>query len=481
MRSGRAEGPRGDGGWDMASRQAYRLLSAFGASVVGLMALGLTSFGRPTAGRGSAGPAAAVAIESVAVRRMDLDTTLLAGGDLMAVQQTAVTCEVEDLAGAEGGGGTLILSIAPNGATVKRGDVLIVLDSSAFDEVLRLEQIEVENARADHRQAELTLESARIALREYRDGIARQRTKQYEGRSAMLRADLERQRDYVAWAERMLEKGYFARAPVLGARQERDRLAHELSVVEQEARVFRDFTAPKEIREFESQIEGAQATFEFQCVRLKAHEERLAMLRKQAGKYTLRAPHDGMVVYPPIFAWRGEPLQPGAEVFQYEDILFLPDLSRMDVEVAIHESVGARVRLGMAADVRITALPGRRFSGKVVSIEMLPRENYKGWENRLHYFARVRLDRTPAGLLPFMSAEVRFDTGRVEDALVIPTEALTMVEDRRSCYVLGPAGPERRSITIGRSTPEFLEVVDGLAEGERVVLHPGRDLSRGEG
>src|SRR5262249_10293003 len=153
-------------------------------------------------------------------------------------------------------------------------------------------------------------------------------------------------------------------------------------------------------------------------------------LRKQAEKFTIRAPHDGMVVYCPMFEWRGIPLQAGTEVFQYEDLFFLPDLSKMEVEVALHESVGARVRVGMTAEARIIALPGQTFSGKVVSIEQLPRYQPKGWETRLEYFARVRLDQTPPGLLPFMSAEVRIDTGRVENALVIPAEAMAMADDQ---------------------------------------------------
>ena len=78
-----------------------------------------------------------------------------------------------------------------------------------------------------------------------------------------------------------------------------------------------------------------------------------------------------------------------------------------------------------------------------------------------------------------MSAEVRFDTGRVEDALVIPPGAMAMAEGQRCCYVLGTAGPERRALTIGHSTPEFLEVTAGLAEGERVVLHPRPEMLRG--
>ena len=131
-------------------------------------------------------------------------------------------------------------------------------------------------------------------------------------------------------------------------------------------------------------------------MRLKAHEERLAALRKQAECYTIRAPHDGMIVYPPIFDWLGRPLRAGLEVFQHEELFHLPDLSRIEVEASIHKSEGAVVRVGMPAEVRIIAQPGRVSPGKVVSLEML-RVNYKGWEMRLNYFARVRLDETGPG------------------------------------------------------------------------------------
>ena len=107
----------------------------------------------------------------------------------------------------------------------------------------------------------------------------------------------------------------------------------------------------------------------------------------------------------------------------------------------------------MKAEIRLAARPGREFSGEVVSMELLPRMNPKGWEERLDFFARVRLDQTPPGLLPFMSAEMRIDTGRIEDALAIPAEAMAMVDGRQCCYVVGPAGLERRPITIRNVTP----------------------------
>ena len=81
----------------MASRRPGRLRSAFGAAFMGLLAVGMTSFAPPAALRGSGRPTPAHAVDSVVVRRMDLDTTLLAGGDLMPSKQTTVTCEVEDV------------------------------------------------------------------------------------------------------------------------------------------------------------------------------------------------------------------------------------------------------------------------------------------------------------------------------------------------------------------------------------------------
>ena len=57
-------------------------------------------------------------IECVVVRRDDLDTTLLAGGDLQPTKQATVTCQVEDVTDSDG---TMVLSVIENGAPSKKG------------------------------------------------------------------------------------------------------------------------------------------------------------------------------------------------------------------------------------------------------------------------------------------------------------------------------------------------------------------------
>ena len=84
------------------------------------------------------------AIEWVRVSREDLDTTLLAGGDLQPAKQTVIDCEVEDITESDG---TIVLSVIPNGSHVKKGDELCRLDSAAIEELARQQEISVGQAR----------------------------------------------------------------------------------------------------------------------------------------------------------------------------------------------------------------------------------------------------------------------------------------------------------------------------------------------
>jgi hypothetical protein len=101
--------------------------------------------------------------------------------------------------------------------------------------------------------------------------------------------------------------------------------------------------------------------------------------------------------------------------------------------------------------------------------------NWRGWDDRVrHFIARVKLDNTPPRLLPFMSASVEIDTGRVMGALVIPVTAMKLEGGRHCCYVLGAAVPERRLISTRHATADLLEVCAGLRPGERVVVQPNQ-------
>jgi hypothetical protein len=71
-----------------------------------------------------------------------------------------------------------------------------------------------------------------------------------------------------------------------------------------------------------------------------------------------------------------------------------------------------------------------------------------------------------------MSAVVTFELPRRDDVLALPHEAVVAEQNPPVCYVVAGDHLERREVQFGQSTTDLIEITDGLAEGEEVVLDP---------
>ena len=176
----------------------------------------------------------------------------------------------------------------PNGSMVKKGDEICRLDSSEIEELTRLEEIQVSQAQASWQQAKLTAETAKIALREYQEGLIKQTTQEFRGRIALGRSDTQRQADRVAWSELMEAKGYLSRSQLLTERQSLAQIQHELRTAEGEFDLFRRFEIPGEIKRLQGQIETAEITQRVEADRLKLEKEQPRLL-SQANRELHRA------------------------------------------------------------------------------------------------------------------------------------------------------------------------------------------------
>ena len=81
-----------------------------------------------------------------------------------------------------------------------------------------------------------------------------------------------------------------------------------------------------------------------------------------------------------------------------------------------------------------------------------------------------------------MSAKVEIMVNKLSDVVYIPVQAVSPDDGKQICYVAGAFKPERREIQVGEFTDEFIEVKNGLREGERVLLRlpDGVETNRGE-
>jgi len=67
-----------------------------------------------------------------------------------------------------------------------------------------------------------------------------------------------------------------------------------------------------------------------------------------------------------------------------------------------------------------------------------------------------------------MTAEVTIHVGTLENVLHVPIQAVTSDGDERVVYL---AGGERRVVEVGEFNDEYIEIKNGLAEGDKVLLH----------
>jgi HlyD family secretion protein len=416
-------------------------------------------------------------IPTTTVRRADLTASLVAGGRVESSQNTEIECQIDRMSIGGGGneftngGSSTILSLLPEGTTVKKGDVLCTLDSSAYEELLRQQKIALEKAQAEYRQAELTLEVAHLAVGEYEDGLLKQTLQDYRGQIALAKSDLQRGADRVEWAKRMLDKGYLSAGQLFNEEFKLASAKLKNAQLLTGLEVYERFSVPGTLRQLKSQVYSAESALAYQAKRVQLTQERLDKIQQQIEYCTIRAPHDGFLVYGDDDS-RMVRIEPGMAVRRRQDLFMLPDLSRMEVLTLLHESVADEVRVGMVARVRVEGLPGRVLEGHVESIAQLPMQDR--WTDIRYFMGHVRLDAIPKGLLPGMSAEVEIRTALRQDVLTIPPDALAVERGRDVCYVRNPDGLERREVKLGKSTRDLLEVVAGLEEGEEVVNDPMR-------
>ena len=171
---------------------------------------------------------------------------------------------------------------------------------------------------------------------------------------------------------------------------------------------------------------------------------------------TLRSPATGMVVEKAVL--EGDRIVPGMTLYR------IADLSRIWVEVDVFERDLGLVEVGQEAQVSFEAYASETFQARVTFI--YPTVSLESRTGRV----RLELD-NPRGLLrPGMYAQVTLAATAGEARVVIPRSALLETGERSLVFVEGADGTlQPRSVTPGRVAGREVEILAGLAAGERVV------------
>jgi Cu(I)/Ag(I) efflux system membrane fusion protein len=154
----------------------------------------------------------------------------------------------------------------------------------------------------------------------------------------------------------------------------------------------------------------------------------------------------------------------GMFVMPQQEVMSLADLSSIWLLAEVFESQADWVKVGNYADVKLSYLPGREWEGKVEYI--YPSLNPKTRTLKV----RLRFDNLQEALKPNMFADVTIYGGARSDIIIIPREALIRTgKEQRVILAVGEGRYRPRKVKAGIEAGDWVEIVEGLREGETVV------------
>lgn len=374
---------------------------------------------------------AEVPVRAVTLKRgeMVISVSATATGSVESEGEVDIRAEVP---------GRILRLRVDEGDRVERGQVVAELDPREADSQVALARAELLTARA-----RLAEEQAGVAM--LRERI---RTKIEESRATMERTGRDLERLKALQAEGAI------------ARQQLDLAQAEFEVA---AAAFAAALADQDqVKVKEHQVAAARALVD-------QREAQLGLAEVQRSRMTIRSPIAGLVTR--RLANEGEVvgLGGGSMVTLGGPLFTLVDLNRLYVRATVDEFDARQVRLGQEVRVTLEALPGRTLRGRLYKIS--PAVSGERQEART-FSVRVALEEGKGFVKPGMSADVEVIVARRRDALFVPSQAILEREGKRRVFVVADGRVRATTVKVGESNWSSTEILEGLREGDRVVINP---------
>lgn len=458
--------------------------------------------------------AGTVTADRAVAKRTSFEVTTVANGELEAKDKIEIRNPLDQE--------STIVQIVAEGSWATKGDVLVQLNADTIqqkvdEESLRFKSGDAQRIAAESayqiqeidnaskvRQAELKVELAELALRQWAEGDIKKKRQELDLMIDKSVLEVERIAKKYLRSQELLEEEFISKDEC-----DRDEVAYIEAIAAYRTatvsrQVFEEYEYEKDRKSKQSDVDEARAELERvkinnvielankdaqrsnQRSQVAIIENRLNKLKTDLSNTSLVATSDGLVVYASsmersMWGGRGEgPLQIGQQVYPNQLLMILPDTSMMVAAVKVSESLAGRIRAGQAVSVRVDAAGGAVFIGTVESIGVMAETG--GWRdpNLREYTVRVALQTDRKDLKPAMRCEGRITLDRVTDALTVPVQSV--FSDGPVQFVYTPKGSKftRTPVRVGRRSDLLAEVKAGVSEGDTVLVRepaPGEVLS----
>ncbi len=262
----------------------------------------------------------------------------------------------------------------------------------------------------------------------------------------------------------LADEGLKVRTGQVLARLDGDKLRLEVALNEATMqKLERDYKRNLELQEKGLVSAIALDNLKYELDAAKASWE---LARLQLSYCDIRSPIDGTVTQRLDVVKVGNTVTPVGGVIQSSDsaLFVVEDLDSLLVRVNVPERELAKLSVGQPAELTFDAVPNRAFKGEISLISP-----YVNAETAT-FGVRIKVTDDDRFLRPGMFARVAIVYERKPDALQIPRTALLDGDGPPKVFVVKDGKATERAVTLGLSNGAWIEVADGLKDGEQVVV-----------
>ena len=217
-----------------------------------------------------------------------------------------------------------------------------------------------------------------------------------------------------------------------------------------------DIIAQKDLQRARGDAERARAA-------LRAAADKLRLL----GVAPAPLEHQRDAIYPVVAPLSGTVIEkhavPGA-LAETDPLFVVADLSTVWLEADVFEKDLALLKTGSLATVSVAAYPDRSFQGRLTYVSSTMDTASRTVK------ARIEVPNTDTALKPGMFATARITSSATVRALVLPAQAVTLMNEKQTVFVLTPKGFEPRSVETASRPDGTVEVRAGLSPGDKVAV-----------
>jgi RND family efflux transporter MFP subunit len=203
-------------------------------------------------------------------------------------------------------------------------------------------------------------------------------------------------------------------------------------------------------------------------------QRKLDLVEEKIRKAKVTAPIDGTVLTVPVL--QGQVVIAAASVNSGTALMTIANLEKLLVETHINQVDVARLELNKIVKLRAESLKDSTMTARISFIAPVAtvKANVKGFQ------VQAVIETADPRLRPGMTVNMNVPIASVDDAVSVPISAVFKGEgNKKIVYVTRGDSTEKREVTVGVTNIDYAEILNGVEEGERILLvEPAKDAKK---